>query len=72
MDSEDLPDQKDVWPERLRRVKQSQGRTDITGMRRPPRDPDERAFLEERGLLGPFPEDQSLPAPSVVRKGRPA
>jgi hypothetical protein len=70
MNAKDLPDQKEVWAERLARVRRSQARTDITGMRRPPRDPDERAFLAERDLLGPFPEDASLPDPSVVRRRR--
>lgn len=70
MNAKDLPDQREVWAERLRRVRRSQARTDIAGMRRPPRDPAERAFLAERGLLGPFPEDPNLPAPAMVRKRR--
>ncbi|MBI4544686.1 MAG: hypothetical protein HY703_05810 [Gemmatimonadetes bacterium] len=72
MEARDLPDQREIWFERLKRVRRSQARTDITGMRRPPRDPDERAFLKERGLLGPFPEDPALPQPAVVRKRRSA
>lgn len=66
-----LPDQRDAWEERLRRVRRSQARTDVAGMRRPPRDPDERAFLAARGLLGPFQEDGDLPPPAVARKGKP-
>lgn len=53
---EDLPDQREVWPERLKRVRRSQSRTDVRGMTRPPRDLDERRFLAERDLLGPFEE----------------
>jgi hypothetical protein len=70
MDRDKLPDQRELWPERLRRVRRSQERTDIRGMKRPPRDPEERAFLEERGSLGPFPEDPCLPEPSVARRRR--
>ena len=72
MSDADLPDQMDLWAERLQRVVRSQARTNIAGMRRPPRNPDERVFLEERGLLGPFPEDANLPGPSLVRKRKPA
>ncbi len=71
---DDLPDLSELWPERLRRVLEVQARTDPTGMTRPPRDPNERAFLAARGLLGPFrevpePEDAAAggeedPAPS--------
>lgn len=55
-DLAEVPDLKLAWPERLARVRRSQARTDVTGMTRPPRDPDERAFLAARGLLGPFAE----------------
>lgn len=48
-----------VWEARLARVRRSQERTNPVGMTRPPRDPDERAFLTRRGLLGPFVECQS-------------
>jgi hypothetical protein len=72
MKAEDIRDQSEVWAQRLERVRRSQARTDISGMRRPPRDPDERAFLAERDLLGPFPEDRGLPEPTVVRRRRPA
>jgi len=37
-------------------VGQASSDIDTTGMTRPRRDPDERAFLEERGMLGPFIE----------------
>lgn len=57
----ELMDQRAVWSERLARVRRSQARTNVTGMTRPPRDPDERRFLEERGLLGPFEEADRLP-----------
>jgi hypothetical protein len=70
--AKDIRDQREVWAQRLERVRRSQARTDVSGMRRPPRDPDERAFLAERDLLGPFPEDPGLPEPMVVRRRRPA
>lgn len=50
------PDLSQKWPERLARVRQSQARTDVSGMTRPPRDPEERAFLERTGQTGPFRE----------------
>lgn len=68
---EKLPDQRDVWAERLKNVRRSQARTILAGMRRPPRDPDEREFLAARGLLGPFQEDPTLPDPAVARKRKP-
>jgi hypothetical protein len=51
-----IRDLREVWPERLERVRRSQARTDTTGMTRPPRDPVKRAALAERGQLGPFEE----------------
>lgn len=45
-----------AWIERAARVQRSQSRANPTGMTRPPRDPDERAFLVERGQEGPFTE----------------
>ena len=65
-----LPDQREVWTTRLERVRRSQARTDVAGMRRPPRDAAERAFLAARGLLGPFGEDPTLPGPEVVSRRR--
>lgn len=67
-DTVETPDQRDVWQKRLDRVRRSQARTDIRDLRRPPRDPAERAFLAERGLLGPFEEDDELPPASIARK----
>lgn len=55
-DDDAIPDLTALWPERAERVRRFQARVDPTGMTRPPRDPDERAFLAERGLLGPFAE----------------
>lgn len=51
-----IRDLREVWPERLARVRRSQARTDTTGMTRPLRDPDEREFFASRGELGPFRE----------------
>jgi len=45
-----------LWIERARRVAALQRRADPTGMTRPPRDPEERAWLAQRGGLGPFVE----------------
>lgn len=50
------PDVSEKWEERLERVRRSQARTDVAGMTRPPRDPDERAFLKRTGQAGPFRE----------------
>ena len=55
----ELSDLRQTWPERLARVRASQARTDTSGMTRPPRNPDERKFLEARGQLGPFRESDA-------------
>ena len=44
------------WTERASRVARSHARTDVTGMTRGRRDPDERRFLALTGQLGPFVE----------------
>lgn len=59
--SSDLRDITEAWAERLARVRSSQARTNTSGMTRPPRDPEERAFLAGRGLLGPFAETTKTP-----------
>ena len=51
-----LIDIETAWAERAARVQRSQARANPMGMTRPPRDPDERAFLVERGQQGPFTE----------------
>lgn len=48
-----------VWEARLDRVRRSQARANVSGMTRPPRDPDELEFLAQIGQLGPFVESQS-------------
>jgi len=63
MNSAFIPDVTLTWSARVERVRLSQARTDTTGMTRPPRDPDERAFLAAKGQLGPFAES------AVVRVG---
>jgi hypothetical protein len=50
------PDLSEKWQIRLERIRRSQARTDTRGMTRPPRDPDERKFLERTGQEGPFVE----------------
>lgn len=64
MDDEswDLGDLREMWERRRRIVREAKRNIDTTGMTRPRRDPDERAFLEERGLLGPFIETDIPPA----------
>lgn len=52
----DLSELRAVWDRRRQAASALRARSDPTGMTRPPRDPDERAFLEERGMLGPFVE----------------
>lgn len=52
----DLSEFREMWARSRERTAAIRARSDPTGMTRPPRDPDERAFLEERGLLGPFIE----------------
>ncbi len=52
------------WPERMRRIEELKARIDVTGMTRPMRDPEERAFLERTGQsLGPFREVR-IPTPT--------
>lgn len=52
----DFGDLEVLWIERARRVADFRRRVNPEGMTRPPRDPEERAWLAERGLLGPFRE----------------
>lgn len=52
----DLAELRAMWDRRRRIVREAKRNIDTTGMTRPRRDPDERAFLEERGMLGPFIE----------------
>jgi hypothetical protein len=52
----DLTELRAMWERRRGIVREAKRNIDTTGMTRPRRDPAERAFLEERGLLGPFIE----------------
>lgn len=45
-----------IWARRRAAVQAAKGTIDPRGMTRPPRDPIERAWLEARGLMGPFEE----------------
>lgn len=56
IDDIDLSEFREMWARSRDATAAFRARTNPTGMTRPPRDPDERAFLEERGLLGPFVE----------------
>ncbi|HEX2187671.1 MAG TPA: hypothetical protein VHG51_02175 [Longimicrobiaceae bacterium] len=58
----DLSALEEMWDRRERAVQKAIRNIDTTGMTRPRRDPDERRFLEERGLLGPFIETDTPPA----------
>lgn len=53
---DELPELEQIWAERIRRMAAFQRRANPHRLTRPPRDPDERAWLAERGLLGPFVE----------------
>ena len=66
-DLRDIPDLELVWRERAARVRRSLARTSPAGMTRPPRDPDERAYLEGRGERGPFREASPRRAGPLTR-----
>ncbi len=68
-DARDVPDVSLRGSERLARVRRSQARADVTGMTRPPRDADERAFLAARGRLGPFGERANADSPGASAVG---
>ncbi len=52
----DLSELEAMWERRSKLVEEAKRNIDTTGMTRPRRDPAKRAFLEERGTLGPFIE----------------
>ncbi len=58
----DLSELEAMWERRRRLVREAKKNIDTTGMTRPRRDPAERRFLEERGMLGPFIETDTPPA----------
>jgi hypothetical protein len=58
IDDIDLSAFRAMWARSRAATAAFRARTRPEGMTRPPRDPDERAFLEERGLLGPFVEEE--------------
>ncbi len=60
-DYKSIEELRDLWRERAERGREFDLRTDPTGMTRPPRDPDERAYLEKHGGLGPFIEKPNPP-----------
>jgi hypothetical protein len=53
---DDLEALERLWALRARRVAAVRARIEVGGLTRPARDPDERAWLAERGALGPFVE----------------
>jgi len=52
----DLTELREMWARRRAAAAPFRALVDPTGMTRPARDPDERAFLAERDALGPFVE----------------
>jgi hypothetical protein len=56
IDDYDLSELRAKWARRRVGVQQVNARSDIRGMTRPARDPDEAAFLRETGQEGPFLE----------------
>jgi hypothetical protein len=58
-----------VWARRRVGVEQVKARADVRGMTRPPRDPDEAAFLKRTGQEGPFLEVEH---PGWYEHGHPA
>ena len=65
MDLTRIPNLELEWAERYERVCGVSARIDPRGMTRPPRDPDERSFLEAAGQLGPFSESILVPVVPV-------
>lgn len=61
MTQENPRDPSEQWAERIERVRRYRERSDPRGMTRPPRDPDERAFLRETGQEGPYVEAPAEP-----------
>ncbi|HEV3051245.1 MAG TPA: hypothetical protein VGX50_13105 [Longimicrobium sp.] len=56
LDNYDLSELRARWARRRAGVEQVKARTDVRGMTRPARDPEEAAFLREAGQEGPFVE----------------
>ncbi|HEX8904348.1 MAG TPA: hypothetical protein VF771_05870 [Longimicrobiaceae bacterium] len=56
IDDIDLSELREMWARHRAALADLRQRIDPTGMTRPARDPDERAFLAERNALGPFVE----------------
>lgn len=56
MADDKLRDPSVEWAVRIERIRRYRQRSDPRGMTRPPRDPDERAFLRDTGQEGPYVE----------------
>lgn len=56
MGNSKLADPSEKWEIRMERIRRYRERSDPTGMTRPPRDPDERAFLRKTRQEGPYVE----------------
>jgi len=56
MADDNLRDLSVEWAVRIERIRRYRQRSDPRGMTRPPRDPDERAFLRDTGQEGPYVE----------------
>jgi hypothetical protein len=69
IDSIDLSELREMWARRRAAAAPFRALVNPTGMTRPARDPDERAFLAERNALGPFVEKDD-PSWREWRSGR--
>ncbi len=67
---EDLAALRRMWERRRSAAEPMRRRIDTRGMTRPPRSPEERAWLEEHGGMGPFvevpPEHGETARPGLV------
>jgi hypothetical protein len=66
---EDLAALRRMWERRRAAAESMRRRIDPRGMTRPPRSPEERAWLEAHGGTGPFveiqPDTAALPSPGT-------
>jgi hypothetical protein len=56
MTDDQIPDLSENWEKSLERVRRVNARSDVHGMTRPLRNPDEREFLRRIGREGPLQE----------------
>lgn len=63
MADDKLRDPSVEWAVRIERIRRYRRRSDPRGMTRPPRDPEERAFLRSTGQEGPYVEVRTTSVP---------